>query len=292
MRSDGQALVLVLLFLAVVLTLVLYILSRTVTGLAISTGNEDSVRAFSAAEAGIERGLVVGQSYTDPTLNYTSSVTDVAEGSTNYVYPLSLSSGDSATIWFVAHDPSNNYALICSASKPCFTGKTVRVCWGNPGTPNSVSTTPAVEFSIFYESTPGSLSTIRIARVALDPFAGRTPPNNFSSPDAGTCTIGGESFEFKKTINLSTLGIAVGSYNTQNGLQFGRLRILYNTDIAQKVGFDVNYAGNTLLPSQGSQIDSTGTAGVSNRRLSVFQGWPEPPFVFDFAIYSSTGLTK
>lgn len=289
-RESGQALVLILLFLAVVLTLVLFILSRSITGIAVSSGSEEAIRAFSAAEAGIEKALVIGAGGTDVSIGnatYSSSVTNVAEGSNNYIYPLTLTSGDSATVWFVAHDAS-----------PSFTGNTIKVCWGNPGTDASTATTPAVEASVFYETIPGDLSTIKIARAAFDPYTTRvssdTPakPNSFSSPDAGTCTIGSETYEFQKEIDLSTLGIPAGSYNTQNGLQFARFRIFYNTDVAHKIGFDVNFAGNTVLPSQGSQIDSTGTAGQSNRRLSVFQGWPEPPPIFDFAIYSSTGITK
>ncbi|QQG41387.1 MAG: pilus assembly PilX N-terminal domain-containing protein [Candidatus Woesebacteria bacterium] len=300
-RESGQALVLILLFLAVVLTLVLFILSRSITGIAVSSGSEEAIRAFSAAEAGIEKALVIGAGGTNISIGnatYSSSVTSVAEGANNYIYPLTLTSGDSATVWFVAHDSANNDDLTCGAGSPCFIGRTVKVCWGNPGTSASASTTPAVEMSVFYETTPGDLATIKIARAAFDPYTTRvssdTPakPNSFSAPDAGTCTIGSETYEFQKEIDLSTLGIPAGSYNTQNGLQFMRLRIFYNTDVAHKIGFDVNFAGNTVLPSQGSQIDSTGTAGQSNRRLSVFQGWPEPPSVFDFAIYSSTGITK
>jgi len=288
-------LVLVLLFLAVVLTLVLFILSRSITGIAVSSGSEEAIRAFSAAEAGIEKALVIGAGGTNVSIGsatYSSDVSDVAQGSNNFVYPLSLTSGGSATIWFVAHDSANNDALICSIGSPCFTGQTIKVCWGNPGTAASDATTPAIELSVFYETTPGDLATIKIARAAFDPFAARNPANNFSLPDAGTCAIGGEIYEFGREIDLSTLGIPAGSYNEQNGLQFARLRIFYNTDVAHKIGFDVNFPGNTVLPSQGSQIDSTGTAGQSNRRLSVFQGWPEPPPIFDFAIYSSTGITK
>lgn len=293
--ESGQALVLVLLSLAVVLTIVLFILSRSVTDIAISSRTQEAVRAFSAAEAGVEKALVIGQSSGLTTIGsamYNANVSSVANGASNFIFPIQLNSGDASTLWFVGHDLANNDALICSLANPCFTGKSLKVCWGNSGTSASSPTTPAAEVSVFYDKTPGDLSTIQIARAVFDPNSGRTSSNNFAAPDAGTCTIGSQSYQFQKTIDLSTLGIPAGSYGTQNGLQFARIKLLYNADAAHSIGFDVNFAGNSILPSQGEQIDSTGTAGESNRRLSVFQGWPEAPSVFESVIFSPTGLSK
>lgn len=291
----GQALVLVLLSLAVVLTIVLFILSRSITDVAVSSRSEEAVRAFSAAEAGVENALVVGTSSGLTTIGnatFNANVSNVSEGSNNFNYPVPINSGEATTLWFVAHDEANNDSLICNAQKPCFTGKQLKICWGNTGTGGSSSTTPAVELSVFYETTPGDPATTRIARAVYDPNSGRLASNSFSSPDGGTCTIGDVSYAFQKTIDLSTLGVPAGSYGSQNGLQFARVRMFYNTDTSHAVGFDVNFAGNLLLPSQGSQIDSTGTAGQSNRRISVFQGWPEAPAIFEGAVFSSFGLVK
>ena len=291
--QKGQALVLVLLSLAVVLTLVLFILSRSVTDILVSSKGEEAARAFSAAEAGIEQALVIGTGGSNPQLGnnagYVSNVADFAVGASEYNYPNEMSSGDSATVWFVNHDKTTAEP-VCDASHPCFKGDTMQVCWGKAGTSATSATTPAVEVSVFYDSTPGDLSTIKIARDAFDPFVGRgqNPPNSFSSPDAGPCPIG--DYPFQKTIQFSSLGIPAGSYNTENGLQFARIRMFYNTDTAQTLGF--NFPGNTTLPSQGLSVVSTGTAGQSSRRLEVFQGWPEPPGIFDNVIYSATGLTK
>ena len=60
MREKGQALILVLLSLAVVLTVVLSVFSRSITDVSISSKENDAMRAFSAAEAGVEQVLVVG----------------------------------------------------------------------------------------------------------------------------------------------------------------------------------------------------------------------------------------
>src|SRR6185369_13919907 len=101
-NESGQALVLVLLSLAVVLTLVLFILSRSITDVAVSSRQEESVRAFSAAEAGIEKSLVIGTGSTSVIgdANYSSSVLSYAEGTQDLVYPINLSSGDTSTTWF------------------------------------------------------------------------------------------------------------------------------------------------------------------------------------------------
>ena len=292
-NSKGQALVLILLSLAVVLTLVLFILSRSITDVAVSSREEEAVRAFSAAEAGVEQSLIVGASSGTTAIGnatYKADVSSFAAGTNGFIYPIDLNSGETSTLWFVAHDANGN--ILCNLGSPCFTGKQLRICWGKPGTGANSATTPAAELSVLYATTPGDYSTVRVARAVFDPNSGRRANNSFSANDNGSCTVDGQSFAFQKTVDLSTLGIPAASYNVQNGLQLAHLRFFYNTDTAHQAAFDVNFAGNSILPSQGLMIDSSGIAGQSTRRLSVFQGWPEAPGVFDFALYSSSGLTK
>lgn len=289
--QSGQALVLVLLSLSVVLTLVLYILSRSVTDISISSKQEEAVRAFSAAEAGIERSLVVGTGFSSTDIGnatYTTSITDFALGGSEISYPSPLSSGDVVTTWFTSHDANGN--LTCGAS-PCFHGDQMKVCWGNPGTSSSISTTPAIEVTIYYETPAGVASSIRVARIALDPNSGRQTSNSFVSSDNGTCTIGNQSYQFQKTITFASLGIPANSYQNANGLQFAKIRMLYNTDTPHVAGIDVNFAGGTTLPSQGQRIDATGIAGGSNRRIVVYQSWAESPFAGN-ALISPIGITK
>ena len=293
-RNDsGQALLLVLLSMAVVLTIVLSILSRTITDIAVTTREEEALRAFSAAEAGVEQALIVGADIGATTIGdaaFSADVSGFASGTQEFANPVALASGESLLFWFVAHDADGN--LVCNAQYPCFTGRQFRVCWGKPGTAPGSATTPAVEISTFYAFTPGNPGTTRIARVTADPNATRRASNNFSADDGGTCTTGGEDFAFQKVVNLAGLGVPGGSYGVQNGLQFAKVRIFYNTDIAHEAGINVNFAGNTLLPSQGIRIESVGASGQANRKIDVFQGFGEPPPVFDVAIFSVGGITK
>jgi hypothetical protein len=164
------------------------------------------------------------------------------------------------------------------------------VCWGRPETVSSTPTTPAIEVSLFYESTAENPTTIKIGRGVYDPNATRRVTNGFSADD-GTCSSGieGVAYAFQKTIDLSSIVVPGTVLGVPGVLQFARVRMLYNSDITHDVGISVS-GGN--LPSQGISVVSTGTAGTSNRRVSVFQGWPEPPMVFDYAIYNTQGLTK
>ena len=285
----GQALVLVLLSLSVVLTLILFILSRSITDVAVSSRQDEAVRAFSAAEAGVERALVTGSNYSAESLgnaSYTTSVTEFALDSNDLVYPSAVSSGETVTVWFTSHKTDGS--MSCDSPLPCYAGPQMKVCWGNPGTVANSAVTPAVEVTVYYEVTPGDLSTLRIGRTTADPNAGRTGTNSFSGVDGVTCQVGSQTYAFQKTITFADLGIPASSYGSDNGLQLAQIRMLYN-DISHNVG--INVTGDTL-PSQGKAIDSSGTVtGGSNRRIIVHQGWPEFPFVSNSMI-SPVGITK
>lgn len=291
--ESGQALLLVLLSVAVVLTIVLSVVSRTITDISVVTKEEEALRAFSAAEAGVERVLIIGSDI-GPTkigdASFTAKVSSYSSGSKEYPNPVALYSGESAFVWFVAHAADGSF--VCNAQNPCFSGSRIKVCWGKPGTASNSQTTPAVEVSIFYAATPGDLSTVRIARDATDPNSDRRGSNNFSAPDTGTCQVGGTPYAFQKSLNFTSLGIPSTSYQSQNGLQFARIRMIYNSDTGHQVGSDVNFAGNSLLPAQGSKIESLGSAGSANRKIEVFQLYGEPPPIFDSSVFSLGGLSK
>lgn len=295
-NSSGQALLLVLLSMSVVLVIVLSILARSTVDIGISSRSEESVRAFSAAEAGIEQALVAG-SYSGfiGDAQFNATVSAFSSGTTGFVFPSSLYSGESATVWFVSHDQNGN--LICGGAEdyPCFTGNQIQVCWGKEGT----SDTPAVEVSVVYLSTIGSYPTAKIARETIDPNASRRGSNSFSEPDGGVCQIDGQNFAFNKIIDLTSstasgLQIPDNVLSFENGLQLARIAFLYNTDIGHPVGINVDLAssGNSILPAQGLIIDSSGVSGNSTRRVEVIRGFAELPGIFENAVFSQGGIIK
>lgn len=297
--QKGQALLIVLLIMTVTLTVVLSIVSRSVTDLSVTTLEEDALRAFSAAEAGIEESLLSGTGTglatpvdpKEPGVNYVTDVTTDPEG-TSFIYPDLLLSGDSATFWFVQHDSAG--ILDCSGG--CSRATNLRVCWGNTGTPANIG--PAIEVSIYYDpvnpprsiAKPNDFTNLRVYRQAFDPNGGRTGTNNFAGANVGVCPFGG-SFAFNTTINLAS---ALGGpcTNSAGCLLMARVRMFYNNSTPHALGVGLNGGPNQNLPAQGIRIDSLGVAGESTRRVNVFQGYPAPPPIFDTAVFSGGDFSK
>lgn len=289
-QNSGQALLIVLLSLAVVLTIVLFIVSRSITDITISTKEEDSLRAFSAAEAGIERALIIGSDTSSSIgdANFSANLIDFARGSKGVTYPLSLNSGESSTFWFVGH---NDDGTLGCADESCFTGTKVKFCWGDIGTSGSSATTPALELAFVHTGSPGDYANTEISREVVDPNVARRTSNNFSSIDSGTCTIGDETFQFQKQLNFAA-DLGISGSTTANILQFVKVRILYNTNISHKVGMSVDLPGNSLLPSQGVKVESLGSFSDASRKIEVFQLHPQAPSVFESVIFGSGGIVK
>lgn len=291
-NSSGQALLIILLVMAVVLTIGLSVVARSITDVTISRKGEEAARAFSAAEAGIEQILIAAGNIPSGTVtggSFTASKVDLsATNGKEFVVPSPVNAGEVAPVWFVGHDATTSQ-LTCSGGN-CFTGSTIKVCWGEQGTPGNGGTTPAIEVSVLYTTGGGEA---RMARGAYDPKADRG--NGFStSVDLG-CTVAGRTFAFAKEITLSTLGVSSRSNasNLNPGPQAVRLRLLYNTDKAHTVGLAI--VGDGTLPTQGTRFVSVGSANDSDakRKIEVYQLFSDLPPIFDFAVFSGTGgITK
>lgn len=297
--DKGQALLLVLLSLAVVLTVTLSIAGRSVTDLTVTDIDEDSERAFRAAEAGLERALISGSvsetlvvaGGTDAA--YTADLSDYGSG-TNYLYPVELFSGETATFWFVSHATlpglNQSWPLTCSG-KPCYTKNDINICWASQGTPTNQDTTPAVEIGAYYDKPPfdainsQNFSSVQVARVTSDPNSSRVTLNQFSGTDSGNCGLTPQ-LVFRKNISLSSIG--VDCWGTAGCSLVVRVRMLYNTDKRQPVGI----RGTESFPAQGQQIVSTGTAGNAERSLKILRPYPEFPFIFDSVILSPNSIIK
>ena len=288
-RSSGQALLIVLLSMAVILTVVLSVLSSSITDVAVTSREEEALRAFSAAEAGIEQALIAGVGGTSSLGNstFTTSIATIAELEKDFNYPQDLLSGDTGVIWYIAHgDTAGKYT--CSSSKKCFKGKTAQVCWGNPGTQSTDSKTPALELITYYVDEPGNYKTTKIMRMTVDPNVSRTGVNNFTQAVASKCTIDGKDYAFQTTLDLS----AASSWGQQGGLLFTLVKSIYNTDTAHSFGVNVDYPNGSQLPSQGRKIVSTGTAGEATRKVEVSSLYRAMPAVFTNSIFTLGGITK
>ena len=297
-NEKGQALLIVLLAMAVILTIVLSISSRSITEIKMSEYEESSARALSAAEAGIEEVLIAGSDLSGTLPNnatYTTTVKLITPSGNAFVYPEGIEAGESVAFWFVSHNPDGD--LICTG-EACFQGDKMRFCWGSSGVPES-----ALELIFFYDSDANrpweppdkDFSNVKVKRLAYDPLsATRTPSNNFSATDTSTtCTLSGAVFAYQTPeIDLSNTfnGICDPSI-TAGCLLMVKARLFYNEDNKQLIGISTpNSVGP--LPPQGAQIDSTGSFSDATRRVNVYRSYPSPPDVFDSAIFSYSNIVK
>lgn len=283
--NSGQALLVILLIMAVVLTIGLATISRSITDIKISEQTDDSARAFSAAEAGIEAVLsgltdTSGLFSSGTGTSVTTRKTNINSGS-SFLYPEPLSKNEIATVWLSEFDKTSK------TYKNLLTLGQMKVGWGNAGTSSSDGTTPALEVSIYYRDG----SDNKVAKYMLDPKTDRD--NGFCKVEmemrVGACT-GVASFDI-------TSGAAYGSKILQfnadldtsdlPSLLFARLRLLYNNST-----HDVGLSADSSLPKQGELIEAVGQSNQATRKVEVYRLNPAPPDIFDFALYSGGGLVK
>ncbi|OGM05203.1 hypothetical protein A2125_01725 [Candidatus Woesebacteria bacterium GWB1_43_5] len=289
--QKGQALLIVLLSMAVILTVVLSILGRSVTDVTITSREEEAIRAFSAAEAGIEEGLVQQELtgvIAQPNFegaSFEANIDSIGEGQPRFVYPLQIDSGESATVWFISHDEAES--LVCNPTHPCFSGSAFKVCFGGDQAFSAPSSMPAVEVAVVYLTAVENPATAKVARAAFDSNTSRIATNRFNSAGGGSCVIEGETFAFSAGVDLAALGIPSSVYNTPGALQFAQVRFLYNTQ-PQPLGIDTT----GVLPSQGKMVASTGKSGEATRKIEVARLFADLPPIFQSVVYSPGGITK
>jgi hypothetical protein len=310
-KESGQALLIILLVMSVALTVVLSVIARSVTDIGISKSQDDSIRAFNAAEAGIEKALIGGvmTGHLESGADFNTIVSDAPRDNA-FIYPVNLNAGESATFWFVSHTTdatTHEEKITCLGGLPCLrpTSK-VNICWGEEGTPPNSDNTPAVLIEFFYDPTlpyiwdsnPNNFSAIRVLRETADPNqAGRTAASHFSVLSNGNCQIAGKNFAFHKSIFFSGGGspndgdIQIANWSSMNdgALIMVKVHMLFNNDKPQPVG--LKDAGGKM-PTQGKLIESTGVSAENYRKLSIFQGYPELPFAFNSVIFSGGNISK
>lgn len=137
-RSAGQALLLVLVAVAVILTIALSSVSRSVIDVSVTSREEESLRAFSAAEAGVEQSLYQGgpvsDTFTENQSAFDTVVGDLALSSQEYNVPGNAFSGDMSTVWFVGHNDDGTLECgsgTCYAANPA----SMEICFGMPAEP-------------------------------------------------------------------------------------------------------------------------------------------------------------
>lgn len=290
--QKGQVLLLVLLAMAALATMTLSVVSRSVSEVSVTTREEESLRAFSAAEAGVEEALVnptVGTSISrelevplggnDAVVStYSADIETYPENPQQFAYPFEMLSGEAATVWLVT---KNGDTIAPCGSGTCFNG-TLTLCWGKPG---ATGAAPAVLVNVIYSTASGYAS----APIAFDPDVNRRSganPNMFLAPDSGSCSggssIAGQNYLYRANVDLGGLGVAGTPI-------LMRVAMLYNESTPQIFGVSTSSGS---FPTQGRRVSSEGQAGEATRRIDAFLLNPEMPYMFDAALYSEGGISK
>lgn len=280
--NSGQIVLMLVLITIVGLTIGLSLISRTITDLRITSQTEQSNRAFSAAEAGVEnalKGAVIGGptgTVNLPSASGSYSVSQVGGTDAAVIFPLT-SPSELQTVWFADHDTDG--ALIESSGMdpklPLPNGLSYEVCWGTDGNNNS-----AIVLFLYYKDSAG----YKFARSAFDNFPNsHSPGNNFNPPD-GTGSSGycGGTYRFHKTINV------VSDYALNLALN-PKLLFLQIQPVYEKTTLAIK--PNISIPGQGKMITSVGQTetGVV-RKIQVTQGYNVLPAIFNFTLFTETKL--
>jgi type II secretory pathway pseudopilin PulG len=280
-REEGQAVLILLLAIAVILTVGLSLVSRSITDVKISQQSQESARALWVAQAGLEKAIrsnaQIGSAGSPETLNgvsYYVEKNDLGGSTSEYVYPGKVKANEPITVWLVGHDTDGN---IVPTSE--YNG-TLRFYWGEGSESGSSST--AMEITFIYQDSGG----FKIKRYAYDPYASRSPSTSFASP--ATCAgadknFGGQNFAFC-TPSLS-LPIAVASGTNY----MVKVRLLFNS-----VPKPIGVKGSANLSLQGSCFPVTATieeSGVT-KKYEECQLYESTPPIFDNLLYSGGGLEQ
>lgn len=263
-NQSGQALLIVVLVMVVALTVTLSLVSRSIINIKTSTDQANSQKALSAAEAGIERTLKSGTSIASGSFEnnteYSTTITQVS-GSSGFL----VNGGnivlkhEGATVWLAPYANPINFGSVWSGN--------ITINWedSQDSCDNDGINDAAIEVVLIRGTNINNLIT---ERKAFDPCDTRRGQNQFSPPTAAGNTIDGTTFAHSAVIN----GIA-------NGILIKVIPLYSNS----KIGI----SSSVPLPNQGTLITSTGTLETTERKVTLFQGYPElPAELFPYSLLS------
>jgi len=263
-KEKGQAALVILLLMAVASTIGLVMSRNVTTDIQMTKVQEESARAFSAAEAGLEKALYswrtggeMPSSFDLETGAVTVSNEKLGENATSFIFPSPVGDGDFEIIWLTTHTGDS----IINQDGHYPGSSQIKICWESEA---------ALEMVLFYKSA----GEYKNQRWAFDSDAG-SHGNNFSNPGSTGC-----------------LGLPVdATLNLPAGIPLFLLTKAYY----HSTSIGVEAVGDNNFPSQGLVVTSTGEVvsgddRVVSRRLQVFQTWDLPPFVFLEPLFSSGSI--
>lgn len=297
MKEKGQVVVLLLLVMLVAMAIGLSTISRSNVEVSTSRKSEDSSRAFSAAEAGIEKALGLNS--------------DNIGGTPTQVSPFPLDNLAGSTVTTTGLLPDSDKALEYPAfgkesfaqlwlvnpndiTTPVYTRPFFYIYFGNPDTTKYTPPTgneqdkPAIEVNVTYwndterkyQTSSQYFDTFTVPGVRSSGFDSCTPPvippetltNNNTVKSKFYCQA---KIELPPSITRPVMV---------------RVRFLY-TNISHPLAIEPA-PGSGGFPKQVNIYRASGTSGATKRTLEVFQQKDVMPGIFDYALFSATGVEK
>ena len=258
-RQEGQALLIVVLVMVIALTVGLSIASKTITNLRTSTEEVNSAQALSAAETGVAQSIKLG----------TGTTGNFASNNTAFITTLTSVSGTSllvnggnvipqdegADVWLIAHDASGGLDFTSPWSPAPEVG-TLTIYWGDGSGDCDNAALEIIKIT-------GTLASNAVStRYGYDPCSARSSLNGLTFASQSFNTVLSKTFYYSAAISVT------------NGLLVRIIPLYTNTVLA--------ITGTAALPSQGSVITSSGTAGNVVRKISVVANYYSLPSEFFF----------
>ncbi len=316
MRNTGQVVVLLLLVMVVALAIGLSLISRSVLEVSTSRKSEDSSRAFSAAEAGIEKAIRANVN------NLGGVPIDVADFSLGNQASANISMptkglplpftaleyppfGKESFAQFWLASPNN---VTCEGQNDCYAQGSFDIYFGDPDTDKYLEIKdgkpedqPAIVVNTIYwdVSDPNSKKYLTFSKY-FDSYKDasgnrRKESNGDDSNDFDRCQIGDYSQEILTNNNTTNSSfyckVTVSGYPATGGNfpVMVRVRTLYS-NISHPVALKpaIGYS----LPKQTNIYQATGTSGSVQRTLEVFHQRSVMPQIFDYVLFSAKDLKK
>lgn len=294
--QKGQVVLILILVMSVALAIGLSVVQRSISDISTSTKIEESSRAFSAAEAAIEKVLSGG---VPPVINFSEN--NSTASATNYDLPAPPAIGDRqmpfecppgdtsfakesvAQVWLA--DPNSSTNPPAEYYNPPLSERALDVYWGLKGSDDKA----ALEVILVYWD--GAKYATR--KWYLDQAdVVRSGNTGFTAVD---CTVNIPQLpNYQCNYTLGGSADPDGSLPASPSiLMLIRARLLYN---ATSQPFAVQAVGtcgqDCWLPTQAKIIVSKGTSGQTRRIIQLCQVPKVVPSYFDYAIFSEDEIAK
>ncbi len=254
-NQQGQVLLVIVLLITVVLTVGLSIATRSIINVRLTSQEDQSQRAFAAAEAGLEQSLLSNTAISNATFSnsasYTTSINSVRGSDFQLNNGKVVIKDEGTDLWLSQYssDPTKIYSNPWSGTLTIYWGTQQDKCNAS----EALNTMAAIEVILISGTKTNPVAT----HYAFDPCVPRRSSNNFSGTNNGG-TAGNRSF-------ANSVQIPVGA----NGLLARIVPIYANTYMGVR--------GSAVLPEQGTVITSTGAIGDVQRKVTVLRENPKLP---------------